>query len=216
MSVHRVLDQTGYSFVERQQDASFSKRCGHNDRIGRSRQALVGDCVGVVPRQMQIRNKIHRQVSSILNFTGPAKESAVPHAPIPRQHTPGLPPDVFTQAAERDSFAGSRLARLPPRDYRESWLQEFECLASRERRHKWRGRCRGAAARPSCHDCIPAASSHSDVNPRNSRILGVSVWRFHDMPTIRQLDCPGSTVRERLLSPEGGPEVRMWEVCHSA
>jgi len=62
MGVRGVLHQIGYPFVQRQQDAIFSKRCGQNDQIGRSRQALVDDCVGVVARQMQIRNKIDRQV----------------------------------------------------------------------------------------------------------------------------------------------------------
>jgi hypothetical protein len=37
-------------------------------RIGRSRQVLVQDCVGVVPGQMQIRNEIDRQVFINLEF----------------------------------------------------------------------------------------------------------------------------------------------------
>jgi hypothetical protein len=57
-----VFNRIGYPFVERQQDATFSKRGGHNDQIGRSRQVLIEDCVGVVPGQMQLRNKIDRQV----------------------------------------------------------------------------------------------------------------------------------------------------------
>ncbi len=62
------LDQTGYSFVERQQDASFPKRRGHDDRIGRSRQVLVEDCVGVVAGLMQIRDEIDGKVLIDLEF----------------------------------------------------------------------------------------------------------------------------------------------------
>ncbi len=62
MGVHGVLNQIGYPFVERQRDATFSKRGGHYDQIGRSRQVLIEDCVGVVPGHLQIHNKIDRQV----------------------------------------------------------------------------------------------------------------------------------------------------------
>jgi hypothetical protein len=55
--------------------------------------------------------------SSILNFTGPARESAVPHAPI-RQHKQAQP--RCAQAAEQGSFGGSLPARSPQPDYRES------------------------------------------------------------------------------------------------
>jgi hypothetical protein len=62
VSVDGALDQTGDPFVERQQDASFSKRGGHDDRISRSRQVLVDDSVGVMSGPIEICDQIDRQV----------------------------------------------------------------------------------------------------------------------------------------------------------
>jgi len=66
-------NKIGNPFVESQQDPAISKGSGNNDQIGRSRQVLFEDCVGVVPGKVQISNKIGRQVFVDLEFQGTCK-----------------------------------------------------------------------------------------------------------------------------------------------
>lgn len=63
-----VLDQIRNPLVERQQNATFPKRLGHNHRIGRTGQVFVQDSICVVTGETQVLREIDRQIPVQLEF----------------------------------------------------------------------------------------------------------------------------------------------------